>query len=80
MHQSSVSADSKKPYAFSFHKQNLKGKPVIPSSQFNYHNDSMKSLFTDINVKVENTESKTNEDHQGNNNLWTFHEDLNRKF
>ena len=80
MDQSSVSADSKKPYAFPFRKRNHKGRPVIPSSQFDYHNESMYSLFNDINVKVGDTVSKPNEDHQGNNNLWSFQEYSNRKF
>ena len=80
MDQSSVSADSKKPYAFPFRKRNHKGKPVIPSSQFDYHNESIYSLYNDINVKVEDNESKPNEDRQGNNNLWSFQEYSNRKF
>ena len=80
MDQNSVSADSKKPYAFPFRKRNHKGKPVIPSSQFDYHNESIYSLYNDINVKVEDTESKPNEDRQGNNNLWSFQEYSNRKF
>ena len=80
MDQSSVSAESKKLYAFPFRKRNHKGKPVIPSSQFDYHNESIYSLYNDINVKVEDTESKPNEDRQGNNNLWSFQEYSNRKF
>ena len=71
MDQSSVSADSKKRYAFPFRKRNHKGKPVIPSSQFDYHNESIYSLYKDINVKVEDNESKPNEDRQGNSNLWS---------
>ena len=39
----------------------------------------MFSLFTNINVKVEDTESKPNEDRQGNNNLWSFQECSNWK-
>ena len=74
MDQSSVSAVSKKPYAFPFRKRNHKGKPVIPSSQFDYHNDSVYSLFTDTNVKVQDTESKLNEDYEGNSNCWNFQE------
>ena len=31
-------------------------------------------------MKVEDAESKPNEDHPGNNNLWTFQEYSNRKF
>ena len=54
--------------------------PVIPASQFDYHNESRYSLHNDINVKVEDTESKPNEDRQGNNNLWSFQEYSNRKF
>ena len=77
MDQSSVSADSRKPYAFPFRKRNHKRKPVIPSSQFDYHNDSLYSLYNDINVKVQ---SKPNEDYEGNNHLWTFQENSNRKF
>ena len=69
MDQSSVSADSKKPYAFPFRKRNHKGKPVNPSSQFDYHNESIYSLYNDINVKVEDTESNPDEDRQGNNNF-----------
>ena len=60
MDQSSVSADSRKPYAFPFRKRNHKRKPVIPSSQFDYHNDSLYSLYNDINVKVQDIESSVN--------------------
>ena len=80
MDQSSVSADSKKPYAFPFRKRNHKGNSVIPSSQFDYHNESIYSLYNDINVKVEDTESKPNEDRQGNTNFLSFQEYSNRKF
>ena len=80
MEQSSVSSDRNKPYVFLSRKRNHQGKPVIPSSQFDCHNGIMKSIFTHINAKIENTVSKPNEDRQGNNSLWTFHDYSNQKF
>ena len=80
MDQSLVSAGIKKPYAFAFHKRSHKGKPVIPSSKFDYPEDSINSLFTRINVRVEDKESKPNEDHQRHNSRWSFKEYSNRRF
>ena len=80
MDQSSLSADSKEPYSFPFRKRNHKRKPLITSSQFNYHNDNIYSLYNDIKVKVQDTESKPNEDYEGNSNCWNFQEYNNRNF
>ena len=80
MDQSSVSPNSKKQFSFPIRKRNYKGKPVVPSPQLDYHNESMFSLFKDINDKKDNTDSKPNEEHDGRNNCWSFQEYGNRKF
>ena len=80
MDQSSVSPNSKKQFSFPIHKRNYKGKPVVPSPQLDYHNESMFSLFKDINDKQDNTDSNSNEEHDGRNNCWSFQEYGNRKF
>ena len=51
MDQSSVSPNSNKQFTFPIRKRNYKGKPVVPSPQLDYHNESMFSLFKDINDK-----------------------------
>ena len=80
MDQSSVSPNSKKPFSFLIRKRDYKGKPVVPSPQLEYHNESMFSLFKDNNDKKDNTDSKPNEEHDGRNNCWSFQEYGNRKF
>ena len=80
MDQSSVSPNSKKQFSFPIRKRNYKGKPVVPSPQFDYHNESMFSLFKEMNDKKDNTDSKPNEEHDGRNNCWSFQEYGNRKF
>ena len=80
MDQSSVSPNSKKPFSFPIRKRDYKGKPVVPSTQLEYYNASMFSLFKDNNDKKENTDPKPNEKHDGRNNCWSFQEYGNRKF
>ena len=80
MDQSSVSPNSKKPFSFPIRKRHYKGKPVVPSPQLEYHNESMFSLFKDNNDKKDNTDQKPNEEHDGRNNCWCFQEYGNRKF
>ena len=80
MDQSAVSPNSKKPFSFPIPKGDYKGKPVVPSPQLKYHNESMFSLFKDNNDKKDNTDPKPKEEHDGRNNCCSFQEYGNRKF
>ena len=72
--------ENNKPYVFLSRKRNHQGKPVILFSQFDCHNEIIKSIFSHINAKIENSVSKPSEDRQGNNSLWTFHDYTNQIF
>ena len=80
MDQSPVSPNSKKPFSFPIRKRDYKGKRVVSSPQLVYHNESKFSLFKDNNDKKDNTDPKTNEEHDGRNNCWSFQEYGNQKF
>ena len=79
MEQNSASPNLKQPSTFTIRKVNHKAKPVLPSPQFDYHIESIFSLFKDINDKKDNTEWKPNEEHDGRNNCVPFQENGNRK-
>ena len=80
MSQSSVSPNSKKQFSLPIRKRNFEGKPVDPSPQLDYHNESLFSLFKETDDKKDNTDSKPNKNHDGRYNCSSLQEYGNRKF